>query len=75
MVRVRVSTDEGVVMEVEAEADDLAEALEVVVRVAEGRTSGSNVSKQRPLLRSRLSPGQDPAESTDAESTYALSTG
>ena len=73
MVRVRVSTDEGVVMEIEAEPDDLADALEVVVRIAEGRGGSASGAQQRPLLRSRLSPGQDAAEAGDPEPAYALS--
>lgn len=80
MVRVRVTTDEGVVMEVEAEPDDLEDALDVVVRVAEGHAGGGSAGASvggsaeapRPLLRSRLSPGQDPAESDEAEPAYSL---
>ena len=63
MVKVKVTTEDGVVMEVEAAPEDLADALDVVVRVAESRGGGGG-RQQRPLLRTRLSPGQDPAENT-----------
>ena len=56
MVRVRVTTDEDVIMEVEAEPEALEEALDVVVRVVEGRGPGGG-DQSRPLLRTRLSPG------------------
>ena len=74
MVRVRVSTEEGIMMEVEAEPDDLVEALDVVVRVAEGRGPSAGQAQQRPLLRSRLGPGQDSA-AAGGSPAYALSTG
>ena len=74
MVRVRVTTDEGVVMEVEAEPNDLEDALDIVVRVAESRAgANSNADQPRPLLRSRLSPGQDPAEAEAPAPAYSLS--
>ncbi len=58
-------------MEVEAEADDLAEALDVVVRIAEGRGTSAG-TQQRPLLRTRLSPGQDAAETDTPEPASSL---
>lgn len=59
-------------MEVEAEPDALEEALDVVVRVAEGRGVGGG-DQARPLLRTRLSPGQDAAEDGSPETAYSLS--